>query len=90
MALHLKISHLNMILHQFIVYTKEQLETINRLQKILKMIDEGKTNSEIFDSVYGIKHKKKRTSKMCTLRLIRRRKIFKDEINKYYSDMFND
>lgn len=71
------------------LYTTEQQYVIDNLPHILNLINSGKSNSEIFDIIWKNTNNVNRLSKIETIRLIRKNKIYKEEIRNYLN-MFND
>ena len=65
-----------------IKYTKSQMETIEKLPLIIKLMEKGLSNSEIYNIVWKGSDTSKRESKMVTLRLIRKGKIYTELIDK--------
>ena len=65
-----------------IKYTKSQMETIEKLSLIIKLMEKGLSNSEIYNIVWKGSDTSKRESKMVTLRLIRKGKIYTELIDK--------
>ena len=58
------------------------METIEKLPLIIKLMEKGLSNSEIYNIVWNKSDTSKRESKMVTLRLIRKGKIYTELIDK--------
>jgi hypothetical protein len=65
-----------------IKYTSKQLDTLNRIPKILQMKNDGYNTTEIFKEVYKGKKCNVKT-KMNIIRKICKEEIFKNEISKF-------
>lgn len=58
--------------------SRATVETVERLPKIIQLMNDGFSNPEIFELLWDSKDKKYRKSKLMTLQLIRKRRIYKD------------
>lgn len=72
-----KVSSLYNINKNEIHYNKSQQDTLKKLPYIVSLIEQGKTNSEIFNLVYNNK-KYRRDTKMRIIQAIRKKEIFKE------------
>lgn len=57
-------------------YTKSQMDTVEKLPLIIKLINDGLVNSQIFDIVYGSGYRK--DQKMRIIQAIRKKEIYTD------------